>query len=111
MDVDSISLGKVSPPEKAIWVGLLGSDHTSVDVNLDLSNYIEEPIFNLTEITDVSESNSITSTMGEESSTFEQMLNTTEATTVSENAGIKEYTAFIMTNLVILVNLRKRVEK
>ncbi len=91
--------------------GLLGSDHTSVDVNLDLSNYIEEPIFNLTEITDVSESNSITSTMDEESSTSEQMLNTTEATTVSENAGIKEFTAFIMTNLIILVNLRKRVEK
>lgn len=30
MDVDSISLGKVSPPEKAIWVGLLGSDHDEV---------------------------------------------------------------------------------
>ena len=30
MDVDSISVGKVEAPEKALWVGLLGSDQDEV---------------------------------------------------------------------------------
>ena len=30
MDVDNISLGKIPPPSKALWCGLLGYDHDEV---------------------------------------------------------------------------------
>ena len=30
MDVDSISVGKVEAPEKALWVGLLGYDQDEI---------------------------------------------------------------------------------
>ena len=35
MDVDSISLGKIEPPKKALWVGLLGYDQDEVKVPSD----------------------------------------------------------------------------
>ena len=69
--------------------GLLGSDHTSVDVNLNLSYYIDEPIFNLIEITEIDESNS---------------------NSISESLGLENLLILMVINMFLSIKLKKYLD-
>ena len=100
---------------------LFGSDHTSVDVNINFTDLISEPEFNLEEITEYQSTDSTVTTTSVSSNetenlTSSELMSITENSTLLssiqsdvEEAGIRVLSMILMINLFLIVNFRRKI--